>query len=313
MSLRIRRARASDFPSAMRVLETDRPLIAPSLWQILPRLLVDLALDERISLCAVEETDPPTLRLLGVSAFLNPVSLDAIVGNPAESTVSIALRLQIQRGTAFLNRRQVAEANRRGELILLNFFGALTELLNAGFALHQAAMHASTTWTFFHSGFAFREIYTETADRNVANLLDGTGMRKLRERSASTGEPTWLYQVTRDDALKEPAMWPFWAMLPAEPKFGFTRQQQAVLERALLDHSDREIMQELELTEDSLKKRWRAIYRTARRVEPAFTVHQSGADLRRDLLSRLRYNPTELRPYSRTGVDINEVGSTRAS
>jgi hypothetical protein len=264
-------------------------------------VLCDLARDERIALCAIEDTARSSLRLLGASAFINPAVLPTILEHPTESAVATALRLQVRDGNAFLNRRQVAESNRRCDLVLLNFFGALHELEDAGLELHQAAMQASTTWTFFHSGFGFREIYTESADPRVARLLMGTGMRNLRQRPAQTGEPTWLFRVTRADALKEPALWPFWAMIPAAPKFGFTRQQQEVLERALLDCSDREIVQELGLTEDAVKKRWRSIYKTAARVEPALGTHQSGADLRRELLSRLRHNPAELRPYPRGG------------
>ncbi len=299
MSLRIRRARPADFPAAMRVLEPDRPLLPDVLWKTLPKLLVDLLQSDLVTLCVIEETEPLEVRFLGASAFLNPAFLDRMTGHPTESVLSVALRLHIRHGTAFLNRRQVADANPRGDLILLNFFGTITGLLQGGASLHEAALKSTTTWTLFHSGYGFREIFAESSEPLQAELLGKASMRCVRHRPGENAQPTWLFHVTREEALRVPAVWPFFAMVPTTPRFSFTRQQQEVLERALLDFSDREIMQELSLTDESIKKRWRAIYRTAARVEPALAAHKRGADLRRDLLQRLRYNLSELRPYRR--------------
>ena len=55
-------------------------------------------------------------------------------------------------------------------------------------------------------------------------------------------------------------------------------------------------MHELALTEDSLKKRWRSIYRAAERVEPGLSAGRTGADLRRAPLQRRRHNLVEFRP-----------------
>jgi len=94
-----------------------------------------------------------------------------------------------------------------------------------------------------------------------------------------------------------PAGFPFSGMAATAPLFGFTKQQQQMLELALLDFSDREIVRELGITDDSLKKRWRAIYRAISRIEPGRVSGGSGADIRRALLQSLRHNMSELRPY----------------
>lgn len=301
MSLRIRRARPADFPAVMRLLESDRSLLPDVLWQTLPKLLIQLMQSDLVMLCVIEETEPLEVRFLGATAFLNPALRDCITGHPTESALSMALRLQIRHGSAFLNRRQVADANRRGELILLNFFGTIGGLLESGVALHEAALKSTTAWTFFHSGYGFAEVLAESSDPLQAELLATARMRIVRRRPGHDGRPTWLFRVTREDALRAPAAWPFFAMVPAAPRFNFTRQQQEILEWALLDFSDRDIMQELALTDESIKKRWRSIYRTAGRVEPALAGDKVGGDLRRDLLQRLRYNLCELRPYRRSG------------
>jgi hypothetical protein len=298
MSVRIRRARPTDLPKARSLLEAERPLIPDDLWRCLPRLLVDFLVTERLRLFVIEETDPPALRFLGGSAFLNPLLYERIVRHPTESVVATSLCLQYHGGQALLNRREVAEANRRGDLILLNFFGTLGGLINGSATLHDAALRSTTAWTFFHAGFNYREILTESADAVQARLYAQAPMPLARHRLSLSGQPTWLFRITRDDALGNPAAWPLFTMVQATPpRFHFTKQQQQELELALLDFSDRDVMRELNLTEDSVKKRWRSIYRRAARIEPALTEHRVGADLRRDLLQRLRYNLAELRPF----------------
>jgi hypothetical protein len=299
MSLRIRRARRSDFPDALRLIEPDRALFTSTQWRALQPLLVGLIEDDRGLLCVVEETDPPGLRFLGGSAFLSPASYDELFAHSSDSILAGALMRQRDKANAFLNRRQIAEHNGRCELILLTFFGAIDPFVGIGASVHEAVSKATTAWTFFHSGYCLREIVLETASETQTRLFEQLSAQLVRCRPTVSGKPTWVYRMTRDEALARPAAWPFVAMVPPVPRFGFTRQQQQVLELALLDFSDREVMRELTLTEDSLKKRWRSIYRRTERIEPALVAGLGGADLRRALLQRLRHNLVELRPARR--------------
>jgi hypothetical protein len=297
MGLRIRRARLADLRSVAPLVTADRPLFSSALWQRLPSVLGELLEADRILLCVVEETEPPALRFVGGSAFLNPDLRDQFVKHPTESIVEAALAAQVSRGNGFLNRRQVAEANARRDLVLLNFFGTIDYMVAQGYSAHEAGSKATTSWTFFHQGFGFREILLETANPAQAALFQQLYARCLREHRSPSGHPIWQYQISANDATRNPVAWPYSAMVPATPRFRFTRQQQQVLEFALLDFSDREIVGELDVTHDTLKKRWRAIYRTIERVEPAMTAGRTGADLRRTVLQTLRHNLVELRPH----------------
>jgi hypothetical protein len=295
MSLRIRRAKPSDFPGAMRLIEPDRALFPEVEWRRLPALLSDLLDRDRLIACVVEETDGRDLRFLAASGFLNPQVREAVLANSSASATARLFVHQRRFGNALLNRRQVAEANRRGGLSLVNMFGTVRHLVAGGASLPDAAGRAMTAWTFFHWGFDLREIILETADELQASFFSELGARSLRA-SAGRGRP-FLFQMVRDDALRTPAKWPFFAMVRSEPRFGFTNVHQQVLELALLDFSDREIVADLALTEDTLKKRWRSIYRAVTRVEPALLVGKNGPDARRAVLQSLRNNLVELRPF----------------
>jgi hypothetical protein len=277
----------------MPLLGPDRPLLSPAVWAALPELLEDLLRRERILLCVLEDSDTGCLRFLGGSGFLDRQFLEAALGDPRESVLNRALAAERKSGLAFLNVRQVGDANRRTDLRLLNFFGVPFKLdpnLEIGIA--------TEAWNFFHKGFQFAEIWAETADPVQAGLLKQIGMRLHREHTSRTGDPVSLFHVSREDALRTPAAWPASAMLSSRPRFGFTRRQQKLLELALLDHSDREMAERLELSEDALKKRWRSIYLKVSELEPRLLQpDDSGAVQRRALLHRLRHNLEELRPF----------------
>ena len=297
MSLRIRRARTADLRTVGPLIASDRPLFSSALWRRLPSVLGELLEADRILLCVVEETQPPALRFVGGSAFLNPALRDGFVKHPTKSIVEAALAAQASHGNGFLNRRQVAEANALRDLVLLNFFGTIDYMVAQGYSAHEAGSKATTSWTFFHQGFGFREILLETASPVQAALFQQLSARRLREHRSPSGHPIWQYQISAIDARQNPVAWPHSAMVPTAPRFHFTKQQQQVLEFALLDFSDREIVGELQVTHDTLKKRWRAIYRTVERAEPSLIAGKAGADLRRAVLQRLRHNLVELRPH----------------
>src|SRR5215216_6542801 len=98
MSLRIRRARTTDFPHALTLADPDRPLFSESLWRRLPWLLIDLIQRDRILLCVVEETHPPEIRFLGASAFLNPEVREQVVHCYDKSALSVAFTRPRDRG-----------------------------------------------------------------------------------------------------------------------------------------------------------------------------------------------------------------------
>ena len=276
----------------MPLLEPDRPLFSRETWRVLPELLEDLVARQRILLCVIEDSDAGRLRLVGGSAFLDERFLRDALGRTGESVLERALVSEGRHRAAFLDVRQIASANRRADLSLAPFFGVPFELRPDELGI------ATEAFTFFHKGYQLRAIWSESADRGQAELYGQIGLRLHREHTSDDGKPVWLFHTTREEALKTPASWPASVMLSPLPRFGFTRAQQNLLELALLDQSDREIAERLEVSEDAVKKRWRSIYVKVAGVEPRVLERgASGAVRRRALLQRLRQNLEELRPF----------------
>jgi hypothetical protein len=296
MSFRLRPARPSDFRDAFSLLEPDRPLFSAALWRALPSILADLLAAERIRVCAFENMVTGAVAFLGGSAFLNPRVRDAALHQQASSLMAVLFRVHGEGGYPFLNRRQVAEGNRRGDLCLLNMFGSPHGLVDAGGTMQEAATKATAAWRFFHDGFDLGTILLETANATQAAFFRNMPAELVWQRTSVTGQRMWLFRIDRGKLGRMPLN-PFVSMTRTAPRFHFSPSQQRVLELALLDFSDREIVAALDVTEDSLKKRWRSVYQRVKRIEPAVLDGRSGTDARRALLQRLRQNLVELRPF----------------
>ena len=298
MPVRYRRAKPEEIPHVLRLLEPDRPLFSSSTWTALPQLLKDLLERERILLCVIEGQDSHNLRFAGGSGFLTSTFLRAALDHSTENILELAFAAERAQQPAFLNVKQVAAANRSGDLRPLMFFGT-TGSLDPGDPKASIEMSlVLEAWNFFHRGFQFREVWAVTASAVQAEILNGTSLRLFRRGTTRSGASTWLFTISREEALRNPAGWPNSHILSPLPIFRFTRTQQKLLELALLDYSDREAAIELQVSPDAVKKRWRSIYERVSQAEPALFSHNvSGADHRRLLLHRLRLNLAELRPY----------------
>ena len=128
MPVRYRRAKPEEIPHALRLLEPDRPLFSSSTWTALPQLLKDLLERERILLCVIEEPDSHNLRFVGGSGFLTSTFLRAALDHPTENILELAFAAECAQQPVFLNVKQVAAANRSGDLRLLIFFGTTGSL-----------------------------------------------------------------------------------------------------------------------------------------------------------------------------------------
>jgi hypothetical protein len=234
---------------------------------------------------------------MGGSGFLHPDFLEAALASPGGLT-DAAFTAEAEGRPAFLNRNQVAEANRAAELRLLNFFGTPRGIDVNLRATLEAFGSFTEAWNFYHRGFALREIWFECAIPFIIEATSRIGMRVHRERTLPSGAPSKLFVITREEALNSTPAWPGSAMISPSPRFGFTAAEQQLLELALLDHSDRDAAAALNLSTEAIKKRWRSIYKKVSQIEAALLPPElNGSGQRRALLQSLRNNLQELRPY----------------
>lgn len=296
-----RHATASEIQNNFRLFLPDRPLYEPSLWTKLPGLFCELLEARRVRVAAVHDSEG-RVRMLGGCSFVDPrLFRDAL--HARESTVLNAIFAMAADGRMpFLSRKQVAQANAEGTLISLNFGGMPEVSLCSGpKTTEEILLFTATThsYRFFHDGYQIQETWQEWALPLAKSFLLGTGFREVRERPCHNGVPSWLFRFTAEEARANPGLGIQICVLAQTPTLGLTQAEQELLEYSLLGHSDADIAELLDLTDDGLKKRWRAIYRSVQQSEPSLCADGAAPHLKRKiLLDALRFRLEEIRPHS---------------
>lgn len=293
--IRYRRARPADVQRAWNVVQRDKGLFSTQTWSRLPDLLADLVEREKIALCVFEDLDAKQFVCMGGYGFIHPEFLGETLRNPTEGVLEQAFAAELVLRPAWLNQREVAQANRLGTLEALAFFATPDFDDPNCSALIGMIFDA---FPFFLKGFQFRAIWQENVSSRASEALLNAGYARYRQVENTSGDSITLLRAS---AQSGSPLGSFMASVVSSPpaRFRFSRAEQKLLECALLDFSDREVMEYLLLSAEAIKKRWRSIYAKVTAQEPGlFKADVSGADRRRILLNRIRQNLQELRPYS---------------
>jgi biotin operon repressor len=129
--------------------------------------------------------------------------------------------------------------------------------------------------------------------------LQEVGMSIDRRVSIPGGPTATLMRLTREEALARPYSRFSVMFFPQKPRFRLSAGEQRLIEYALQDVPDDKITQELHLSEDAVKKRWRSIHSKVETVDPRLLEEcKSGAGRRKALLHYLKDHLEELRPYN---------------
>lgn len=298
MAIRFRRGQVADIPHCKHLIQCERPLLSPMNWERLPSLLADLLSRHRLTLVVVEEPASGRYRMLGGSAFLDAAFLARALEHPEASILEQALSAETAGGAVFLSPRRIAEENGKGELRLLNFIGVPDFSGLDGPEGNLMFATINEAWRFHHYGYQLREFYAETTHPQMAEFMRGMQTQLVRERKMWNQEVAETFRFTRQDAIEKTGGNISFMFIAPLPRFGFSIAEQRLLEMVLMDYSDREISETLDVTADAIKKRWRSIYDRVREVAPALMASgTSGPDQRRQFLQYLRQHLEELRPY----------------
>ncbi len=281
----------------MHLCVRDQVLFDPEVWNSFPALLEDLMQRDLVTFAFIESVPSRTPRLLGGISFIRPEYVEE-ARNGASTLPNAVMRAALRNRNPFLSGRDLAEANGRGELHCYSFFGNFDPIDLADLALADFYQTSNEGHRFFHFGYSFRALWREVWPPHHVHELQQLGMLIDRQLPLPSGNLTTLLRLTREDARANPYARYSGLFFPPKPRFGFSPGEQRVLEYALLEASDEDIANELHLSDDAVKKRWRSIYAKVETIDlTLFDANQSGAARRRTLLHYLRNHLEELRPY----------------
>lgn len=180
-------------------------------------------------------------------------------------------------------------------------------------------------------GYKLKEFLGQTTDVEAARTSLHSGALLLTSRGSyielpPKGEQELLLEphllvITRDSALRRVGAWSSSIFIYNQPKIGFTRSEQRLLEAALRGLTDDELAQELEVSLSAVKKTWRSVYS---RIEQSGTgilppvpedrveSFDRGKGKRYLVLNYLREHPEELKPVSMKLLRLHQAGSVKS-
>lgn len=282
----------------------------------LPQLWTRLLWSPGFNADVIEDLSrPPGQRLVGLGMSL---ALDARwqarLRDDPPACVAARLYMELyERRFEPLSDRELAAANARGEVsyLVLHYAQRLTDLADPDTV--NLLAFAMAMFRQAHGGHRLQEIYQEGVGPELEYLASmGFRPRTTRARDAGVphGDPDYpeLYGLTREEAAR---------MLPGQlvrdvfqftpPLLGFSASERKLLRLAVTDWSDEDIANELDLSENTIKKLWRSIHQRVTDQlpglysDPAYFPHPDagirGPEKRRGLIQYLRQHLEELRPH----------------
>jgi hypothetical protein len=286
----------------------DRVLYDADVWASLPALLEDLMARDLLSFALVESLPWGVPRLLGGITFIRPDCIDQNRVGPS-TLPNAVFRAALSGHNPFLSHKEIGEQNARGELHLLNFFGNMQVIDLSNPDLANFYRTSDEGYRFFHFGYALRAMWFEVWPSHHVTELQQRGMQIEGHRPLAGGSSATLLRLTREDALANPYARLCVNFFPPKPQFAFSPGEQRLLEYALLDDSDEEVAQELHVSKDGIKKRWRSIYAKVDTADPQLLAGIiSGTAHRRAIVHYLRQHLEELRPYHETPGNPQKTG-----
>jgi hypothetical protein len=232
---------------------------------------------------------------MGGFGFLRREFIEHAQRAEGRSVLEQAFDAESRSTPTFLSRRQIVQGNRARDLEMMNFMASPPD---DGPDLQHLVSAVFDAWQFFVKGFELNGIWQENASpRHEATLLSA-GYRLARRFERDTSELVTLFHASRIDGEGKVVSLVGSVMTSPAPVFGFSRAEQRLLECALLDHTDQETANLLQVTPDAIKKRWRSINAKVFAREPAtLSGVTSAVGRRRAILGRIRPRLEELRPY----------------
>lgn len=292
-----RRARLGDLRRARPLWNADRELYDDDVWRDLPEFLEDLWERDMVTFAIVESIPGLTPRLFGSCSF---VHADYVMqARQSSSTLpNFIFRTAMRGSKPFLSPDEVAAQNARGSLNLMNFFGNIGVIDLTDSELADFYATSNEGYMLLHSGYSYSAMWAEVWHPDHVRELQTQGMRIDRQMALSTGRVSTLMRMTAEDARANPYARFSGLFFAPKPLFRFSAGEQRLIEFTLLAGTDEGAAEEMHVSQDAVKKRWRSIYSKVEMVNPRLlNAAESGAMRRRTLLLYLRRHPEELRPY----------------
>lgn len=311
MLLRYRLTTAADLPRCLEMVHnsfTHRPDVRSAL----PRIWAEL-IEHGALISAVIEAQYAhghhALEAVSINAFVSDRFLEDFLARPVPYIALQVYERHLQGRSPLLDIEAIREANCGAGLnLLILHTGSTTSDYTQPAARMLVEMFREMQMILL-AGFRINRVVHEVLGEKARGYMQGAGFRLLTdygEHIARSGiamrDEDHPYLFVTTDADTVPGSAPSMYFRQMAPRFGFSPMQQLVLLHAWCNAADGEIAERMQVSTDTVRKHWRAIYQRVIEVAPNLFPGEHiegdtrGPEKRRHLLSYLRHHPEELRP-----------------
>jgi DNA-binding CsgD family transcriptional regulator len=275
----------------------------------------NLIANDALTLCIVEDPalpHPRCIECFAASVFVAADFVQGFLANPTPHLSALVYEAILANRSPVLSLPEIARANSGFGLCALTLHFDFRERDFSSPRVPRILAAAEESARFFRAGYRINTVIGVVFGRDLANCLGSAGWpilqlpeTALSRSSANAADDLQAHLVLhRKEQVPSSTLHSHALFFHAsDPLMGFSRAEQRVLERALLEHSDAAIARDLGISLDAVKQTWRRAFDRVGRVLPYVipagnaASDTRGSEKRRHLLHYLRSHLEELRPH----------------
>lgn len=317
--MRFRTPTPADVPACMAlVLRDGRCQLSPAQAQVAQQLWAEVFSDKsdtRAHGALFEDAlglGEPVLAMFTCAVFVQEAFMESLLNAPAPHCAARFYEAMLEGKSPLLSTREIALANGRRALSLLNLHAVLREPSLAHPDNASLPALGARAWEFNFSGYQMQRVLFETYGHDFSHMLRQSGFQTLRNFPENEGGkalppdqiPHWSFI---DRAHSPPAPMTIASLIffsAPPPNFGFTSRQQRVLLLALQGETDRGMALRMDVSLATIRQAWEGIFermpKEAMAAQPSAAHCASltrGPERRRAVVEYVRQHMEELRPY----------------
>ena len=309
-----RKTRAADLAECLKLhpaklgAEIVGPARATRAWQ----KLLEMSHATRSAVVEMRDNNRVEIVGFGLGSFVTKEFADHEVRHPQPGLNSRIIKSLVDEEPVIATYDEIRHANTKGELqqaILENSWkdGRLTAS-----QVDRVRVLLGQAYQELFAGYCFSRLFTEMVDE--LDMWNASGHKYLQVVSRfedfyrANPETKWnvgrvLFQTTADTMRDHPhSVAAGLFRNHVQPRFGFTRKEQELLELALEGADDAAAAKSLFVTLPAIKRRWSNMFARINSISPDLCPDDGqatrGIQKRHRILTYVRNHPEELRPFA---------------
>lgn len=246
----------------------------------------------------------------GLAVFVKKRFVEAEMLHPAPGLNCRIIESVLGGGSVIATYEEVRDANTRGDLqqVVLDTSWKHGHLDTT--QVQEVRVMLAKSYQELYAGYRFSRILSELVDARDFWHAEGIRSFQLVDRfeayrkanpNSNWNQERALSAVTAETMRADPASVAAELFNHRDPQFGFTREEQELLEAALEGMDDASASRALFVTLPAIKRRWQNIFHRAAALMPDLCPPDGdgtrGIQKRQRILTYVRRHPEELRPF----------------